>query len=52
MSAKGKRAEAEGVVERVGKADPEGNEAAAEQAKQQKTAPQVWQIKATGALIH
>jgi hypothetical protein len=54
VSAKGKRAAAQGVVQRVG-ADPEGQSAAAEQAKQQgkpAAAPAAWQIKATGAIVY
>lgn len=52
MRAKGSRAAAEGVVERVG--SPESREAAAEHAKQEGKSPAEagqWQIKATGALL-
>ena len=52
VSAKGKRAAAEGVVQRVGN-DPEGHSAADEHAKAQgKEAPVAWQIKATGAVVY
>jgi hypothetical protein len=54
VSAKGKRAAAQGVVQRVG-SDPEGQSAAAEHAKAQATsdaAPVTWQIKATGAIVY
>jgi hypothetical protein len=52
VSAKGKRAAAQGVVQRVG-ADAEGQSAAAEAAKaQQKDAPVAWQLKATGAVVY
>jgi hypothetical protein len=53
VSAKGKRAAAQGVVQRVG-ADPEGQSAAAEHAKAQgkSEAPVAWQIKATGAIVY
>lgn len=51
VSAKGKRAAAQGVVQRVS-GDPEGQSAAAEHAKAQgKEAPVAWQIKATGAVV-
>jgi len=55
-SARGKRATAEGVMERVGSADVEGQEAAREHAehegrpKTDETAR--WQIKATGAIVY
>lgn len=53
LSAKGKRATAQGVVERIAMNDVEGREAAAENAHQQKAAaPTLWQIKATGAAIY
>ena len=59
VSAKGRRATAEGVVERVGTLDPEGQEAAAEYARQEGRAEAedaddviVWQIKATGAVVY
>ena len=52
VSAKGKRAAAQGVVQRV-TADSEGQSAAAEHAKAQgKPAPVAWQIKATGAVVY
>lgn len=53
VSAKGKRASAQGVVQRVS-GDPEGQSAAAEHAKAQgkPAAPVAWQIKATGAIVH
>ena len=51
-SARGKRATAQGVVERVG-ATGEGQEAAREHAEQAKTdSPATWQIKATGAIVY
>ncbi|HEY8550955.1 MAG TPA: DUF4920 domain-containing protein [Vicinamibacterales bacterium] len=52
VSAKGRRAEAEGVVQRVGGDDAEGSEAAAEHAKGTGRAATMWQIKATGAVVH
>jgi Domain of unknown function (DUF4920) len=52
VSAKGKRAAAQGVVQRVG-GDRESHSAAAEHAKAQgKEAPVAWQIKATGAVVY
>jgi hypothetical protein len=55
-SARGKRATAQGVVERVGAADAEGNEAHAEHAEQagkaKTDAAAKWQIKATGAIVY
>jgi hypothetical protein len=55
-SARGKRATAQGVVERVGTADAEGQEAAREHAEHEgrsKTdSPTTWQIKATGAIVY
>lgn len=66
-SARGKRATAQGVVERVGTADAEGQEAAREHAEHQggaKTGDAAsppsptgngatsWQIKATGAIVY
>lgn len=55
-SARGKRATAQGVVERVGTADAEGQEAAREHAEHEgrgKTdAAAHWQIKATGAIVY
>lgn len=54
VSAKGKKASAQGVVERVSK-DPEGQEAAAEHAKAEgaktASASAQYHIKATGAVI-
>jgi hypothetical protein len=56
VSAKGRRAEAQGIVERVSPADPEGREAAGEQARQTgkpaTAASIVWHVKATGAVVH
>jgi len=52
VSAKGKRAAAQGVVQRVA-GDHESHSAAAEHAKAQgKDAPVAWQIKATGAVVY
>ena len=52
VSAKGKRAAAQGVVQRVG-GDHESHSAAAEHAKAQgKEAPVAYQIKATGAIVY
>lgn len=55
-SARGKRATAQGVVERVGTADAEGQEAAREHAEHEgrvKTDDTArWQIKATGAIVY
>ena len=52
VSAKGKRAAAQGVVQRVG-GDHESHSAAAEHAKAQgKDAPVTYQIKATGAVVY
>ena len=55
VSAKGHRASAQGVVERVG-GDAEGREAAAEHAKAEgkskADAAAHWQIKATGAVVY
>src|SRR5688500_10149127 len=55
-SARGKRATAQGVVERVGSADAEGQEAAREHAEHEgrgKTDDAArWQIKATGAIVY
>jgi hypothetical protein len=54
VSARGKRAVAQGVIERVG--DAEGHEAAAEHARQAggslAEASRHWQLKATGALVY
>ena len=57
-SARGKRATAQGVVERVGSADAEGQEAAREHAEHEGRSPSSgsgaanWQIKATGAIVY
>ena len=54
VSAKGRRAAAQGVVQRVG-GDAEGQSAAAEHAKalgKADAAPVAWQIKATGAVVY
>ncbi len=59
-SARGKRATAQGVVERVGAADSEGHEAAHEHAEHEGRKPSTpdsaetvhWQIKATGAIVY
>jgi hypothetical protein len=50
-SSKGRRAVAQGVVERVGGSNPESQEAASEHARSTKSAPTSWQLKATGALV-
>jgi hypothetical protein len=56
VSAKGRRAVAQGVIERVGANDAEGQEAAAEHARATAAPPAgartAWQLKATGALVH
>ena len=55
-NARGKRATAQGVVERVGSADAEGHEAAREHAEHEGRAKSDeaarWQIKATGAIVY
>ena len=53
VSAKGKRAAAQGVVQRV-TSDAEGQSAAAEHAKAQgkDAKPVAWQVKATGAVVY
>ena len=55
LSAKGRRAAAQGVVERIG-TDAEAQEAAAEHAREAaptgSSAPAAWQLKATGALVY
>ncbi len=52
-SARGKRATAQGVVERVGAADAEGQEAAREHAEHEgRKDATSWQIKATGAIVY
>ena len=53
-SAKGRRAVAQGVVERIG-GSREGQEAASEHARSTggaSSAPTAWQLKATGALVY
>ena len=54
-SAKGRRAAVQGVVERVGASDAEGQEAAREHAEHAGVRPAAgaasWQIKATGAIV-
>lgn len=55
VSAKGRRASAQGVVQRVGGGDHHDGEAAREHAKQEGRPAESaanWQIKATGAVIH
>jgi hypothetical protein len=55
VSAKGRRAAAQGVVQRVG-GDPEGQSAAKEHAAHaggaKTSAAVAWQIKATGAVVY
>jgi len=56
MTAKGKRASAQGVIERVG-GSAESREAALEHARHTGTpaapaAPAMWQLKATGAVVY
>ena len=57
-SARGKRATAQGVVERVGSADKEGQEAHREHAEHEGRSTATssesarWQIKATGAIVY
>ena len=55
-SARGKRATAQGVMQRVGSADAEGQEAAREHAEHEGRAKTDdaarWQIKATGAIVY
>lgn len=55
VSAKGHRAAAQGVVQRIGPHDAEGREAASEHAKQSAAphdARTIWQLKATGAVVY
>lgn len=65
VSAKGKKAAAQGVVERIKGDDHEGNEAAREKAQAASSAPaaasapspktavaDTWQVKATGAVVY
>jgi len=55
-SARGRRATAQGVIERVGSGDLEGQEAAHEHAEQagrtQPAAADHWQLKTTGAILY
>jgi hypothetical protein len=50
-SAKGKRAVAQGVIERIG-GSREGQEAASEHAKSTGASKVTWQLKATGAMVY
>ncbi len=55
VSAKGHRAAAQGVFQRIGAGDAEGREAASEHAKQTSSAADaqtMWQLKATGAIVY
>ena len=55
VSAKGHRATAEGVIQRIGANDAEGREAATEHAKETGNAADartMWQLKATGAIVY
>ena len=56
VSARGKRASAQGVFQRVGSGDAEGHEAAHENSKQEGRseahAGPTWQLKATGAIVY
>ncbi|MGE3512051.1 MAG: DUF4920 domain-containing protein [Vicinamibacterales bacterium] len=56
VRAKGRRAVAQGVIQRIGSTDREGQEAAAEHARQTGSAGSEarasWQLKATGALVY
>ena len=56
VSAKGHRAVAQGVMQRIGRTDAEGQQAAAEHSRQAgptgAAAPTAWQLKATGALVY
>lgn len=52
VTAKGRRAVAQGVIQRIGGANPEEKEAAAEHAAQTAAAPTMWQLKATGAVVY
>jgi hypothetical protein len=55
VSAKGRRAAAQGVLQRVGGGDAHDREAAAEHAKAEGRSSDsagVWQLKATGALVY
>ena len=50
-SAKGRRAVAQGVIERIG-GSGESQEAASEQARSTGSTAPTWQLKATGALVY
>jgi hypothetical protein len=50
-SAKGRRAVAQGVIEKIG-GSGEAQEAASEQASSTGSAAPAWQLKATGALVY
>jgi hypothetical protein len=55
VSAKGRRAAAQGTLQHVGEGDAHGQEAAAEHAKQESRASDsagAWQLKATGAIVY
>lgn len=55
LSAKGRRAVAQGVIERTGANNVEGQEAAAEHARNAPASSDArpsWQLKATGALVY
>jgi hypothetical protein len=51
MSAKGKKVSAQGTFDAIGGHDAHGREAATEHTKQDATAPQDYQIAASGAVI-
>lgn len=51
MTAKGRKASAQGVVQRIGSGG-EAQEAAGEHAKQTGSSPVKWQLKATGAIVY
>jgi hypothetical protein len=56
VSAKGRRAAAQGVVERIAATDAESKEAAAEHARAEGGTPRAqsasWQVRATGAVVY
>jgi hypothetical protein len=56
VSAKGRRAAAQGVVERIGATDAESNEAASEHARAEGNTPRppatAWHVRATGAVVY
>jgi hypothetical protein len=55
VSAKGRRAAAQGVIQRVTSGDAEGNEAAGEHARAEGAAPRTastWHLKVTGAVVY